>query len=71
MLINSFVSLYPQSQPGTFHPDILRLQTPISFHRHKPSDPYIIYKDHLIDTNSEVEHTKTPPDSVPLKKTEL
>jgi UDP-glucose:O-linked fucose beta-1,3-glucosyltransferase len=57
--------LFHQSQPETFHPAILSLQTPISFHRHKPADPYTIYKDYLTDTHIEDE----PLDSA--KKTEL
>ena len=54
-----------KAQPSTFHPDILSLQTPISFHRHRPSDPYLIYRDYLTDTSPD-----PPPDSA-QKKTEL
>lgn len=57
--------LFHQAQPSTFHPDILSLQTPISFHRHRPSDPYLIYRDYLTDTSPD-----PPPDSA-QKKTEL
>ena len=42
-----------QAQPDTFHPSILALQTPVSFHRHRPEDPYTIYQRYLNQSSTE------------------
>ena len=41
--------LWLQSQPESFHPSVLKLQTAISFHRHSPQDPYTVYQKYLME----------------------
>ena len=39
-----------QDQPQSYPAKSLRLQEPISFHRHRPDDPYTIYDTYLKET---------------------
>ena len=61
-----------KAQPDTFHPSILALQESVSFHRHRPKDPYTVYKDYLTDPSNHDNDTGTHPTSKhSTKKTEL
>lgn len=39
-----------QSQPESYPPSVLGLQTAISFHRHSPQDPSTVYQQYLTDS---------------------
>ena len=39
-----------QSQPESYPPSVLRLQTAVSFHRHSPQEPSTVYQQYLTDS---------------------